>query len=667
MAAQSKEIILGIDLGSTGVRVMFYRRIGDDHIFDQLWCKNSPAWETKRYGGGQIKSTITPFDGGPVYSPDAQCRGRRQVSVKWVFGDGKELDSNHPLRAELDGCFRRDDFKKRCKDGLKSIVKIVAKGVEEKCKLEGWQVTGLGVSVPATWTYDEQDEYKALLKGAFTSKAIQQVLERNLYFHTEVEAFAHYLMHNAQKYRAIFPKTADTTVLGLDFGGFSMSGCPFRARASPCVDAAAFFRLGDPFGAGGGTEHWESYISEFCTEETLKPDGPDRKKSFLDENLRAQLLESFHQQIAESGVETFREMRLHANISDSIPVLIPESVVKATFEAATKVPLDMAQKHNNELGRLYGASHQCRVVVTGGSARHFEVQRRLRQYCKDAGLRFKPIFAYDTANGSPAFNVARGAALATSKSITVNEYLSNGAAFGIQMLQRDLHVPKQVSGGRVASNNEVWDDTAAILFNQKQRSADITTSGTDRLKIICDPFHGRGNKASLLLSHDRCYDVVELPIPKKGTWRFTVDSVRQGHDGERMFLQLSRRRLGEVSTEVPVFHVELYFDRTANCYLISDGNGQIDDAHRGLALTDDDQLVACSSATTSSQVEEAAPVPEGTPQAKCMMKRTRQMAPMARLPFTPTKRAKSVATSSGTNDTPSYKEARESPVNWMSV
>ncbi|KAJ0273452.1 hypothetical protein CBS470a_012239, partial [Colletotrichum nupharicola] len=91
-------------------------------------------------------------------------------------------------------------------NGLKSVVKIVAKGAEEK----------------STWTYDEQDEYKALLKGAFTSKAIQQVLERSLCFHTEVEAFAHYLMHNARKYRAIFPKTADTTILGLDFGGFSM-------------------------------------------------------------------------------------------------------------------------------------------------------------------------------------------------------------------------------------------------------------------------------------------------------------------------------------------------------------------------------------------------------------------------------------------------------------
>ncbi|KAJ0382902.1 hypothetical protein COL922a_011581 [Colletotrichum nupharicola] len=210
MAAQSKEV--------TGVRVMFYRRIGDDHIFDQLWCKNSPAWETKRYGGGQIKSTITPFDGGPVYSPDAQGRGRRQVSVKWVFGDGKGLDSNHPLRAELDGCFRRDDFKKRCKDGLKSVVKIVAKGAEENVSRK----VGKSLGLASTWTYDEQDEYKALLKGAFTSKAIQQVLERSLYFHTEVEAFAHYLMHNARKYRAIFPKTADTTILGLDFGGFSM-------------------------------------------------------------------------------------------------------------------------------------------------------------------------------------------------------------------------------------------------------------------------------------------------------------------------------------------------------------------------------------------------------------------------------------------------------------
>lgn len=56
--------------------------------------------------------------------------------------------------------------------------------------------------------------------------------------------------------------------------------------------------------------------------------------------------------------------------------------------------------------------------------------------------------------------------MATSKSITVNEYMSNGAVFGIQMLQRDLYVPKQGSGGRVAINNEAWDDTAAILFDQ---------------------------------------------------------------------------------------------------------------------------------------------------------------------------------------------------------
>ncbi|EQB56188.1 hypothetical protein CGLO_03826 [Colletotrichum gloeosporioides Cg-14] len=539
---------------------------------------------------------MTPFDGGPVYSPDAQCRERRQVSAKWFFGDGKGLDSNHPLTAELDGCFRRDDFKKRCKDGLKSVVKIVAKGIENKCKSEGWQVTGLGVSVPATWTHDEQDEYKALLKGAFTSKTIQQVLGRNLYFHTEVEAFAHYLMHNARSYRNIFPKTADITILGLDLGGFRMSGCPLGARGSPRGDAAAFFRLGDPFGAGGGTEHWEAYISEFCTGETLKTDGPDREKSFPGETLRGKLLENIHQQITESDIETFQEMRLHANISDSIPVIVPESVVKVTFEAAMKAPLDVAHEHINDLGQLY-----------------------------------EPC--------------------------------------GIQMLQRD--VPKHGSGGRVASNNEAWDDTAAILFNQEHRSADITTSGTDRLKIICDPFHGRGNKSGSLLAHDRCYDVVELSIPKKGTWRSTVDSVRQGRDGERMFLQLSRRRLGEVSTEetqtLPALQLELYFDRTANCYLIYDGNGEIGDAHPGLALTDDNQLVACSNATTLPQVEEAAPVPGGTPQAKRMMKRTRQMAPMARLPFTPTKRAKSVATSSGTNDTPSYEEARENPVNGMSV
>ncbi|KAH0434866.1 hypothetical protein CcaCcLH18_05074 [Colletotrichum camelliae] len=648
---------------NTGVRGIFYRRIEDDHIFEELWSKNSPIWEAKRYGGGQIKSTITPFDDGPVYSPDAQCRGRRQVSAKFLFGDAKRLDSNHPLGAELDRRFRENDFKTLCKSGLKSIVKIVAKLIEDK----------------STWTHDEQDEYKALLKGAFTSKTIQQVLEHNLHFHTEVEAFAHYLMHNAHKYRAIFPKTGDTTILFLDFGGFSMSGCSFRARICPRGDGkargdgeAAFFRLGDPFGAGGGTEHWEAFISEFCTQDTLEPDGPDRKKSFLTETLRGKLLESFHRQITESDVDTFQEMRLHVDIpatSDtngcSIMVVVPKSVVKDTFEAAMKGPLDLAQKRINDLGRLYGASHQCRVVVTGGSARHLEIQRRLRQSCKEAGLKNEPIFAYDAANSRPAFNVARGAALATSKTVTVDEYLSNGAAFGIQMLQRDLHVPKQGSAGRVHSKNETWDDTAAILLDQrKNHSADITTSGTDRLKIICDPFHGRRNKAALLLAHDRCYDVVELPIPKKGRWRFTINSVRQGRDREHMFLQLSRRRLGRVpdeTKELPVLHLHLYFDRTANCYLIYDGNGEIEDAHRGLAFTEDGELVACSSATISPQVDGAAPVPDATPQAKRTMKRTRKSAPMRRIPFTPTKRAKSAATSLSTNDKPSYEEARENP------
>lgn len=163
--------------------------------------------------------------------------------------------------------------------------------------------------------------------------------------------------------------------------------------------------------------------------------------------------------------------------------------------------------------------------------------------------------------------------------MTVTEFMSRGAAFGIQILQ--------ATEGDSEGEELAWDNTATFLLNKVSYSCNlvpmllhgkycqliqeshqdrsepfkIETSGNDEMKIVCDPFFGT-KKRKKFLSYTMCYDVLPLGKPDQGIWTFKLSMVER-KKGIHLCLHRSTklgRRVLKQDFEFP-----LYVDRGSNC------------------------------------------------------------------------------------------------------
>ncbi|KAF9878850.1 hypothetical protein CkaCkLH20_03750 [Colletotrichum karsti] len=565
-SSKPRPVVLGIDWGSTGVRLMLFHTQGN-HLnpFEPVRSKETPRHEDKRYGGGAYKATLAVFDDdGEVYTPDKECRGRKRISSKFLFKDGGSLDPNHPLAEEIKRLSTDEAFRKRCENGKLAIIKTFVAAIEDICEKKNLEVVDVGLSIPATWTCEEIEEYRRLLRMTFRSRTLKMAF-RNAQFHTEVESFAHYFMwHMNQTKESLVSE--DTIILYIDFGGYSMSGCLFQVRKLKSdPETSMFYRVGEPFGCAGGTEHWEAYVSQWCTRETMEHDNFNNSRSFLTEDDRCQLLDNFHRQVVENEHSSFEDMLLHLDNPSaysshhrSHSVTVPANTSRKMFYNSMQDSLEMTNERIAKLGVFPKGS--VKVIVTGGSAKHFQVQKKLREQCLAASIP-EPIFVHEESNDYAAFNVARGAALASAKTCKVGSFMSNGAAFGIQMLQEE---------------ESMWDNYAGVVLKEKgPQDLRFYSSGKDRLKLICDPFH-RARGGNDQIHHSKAYDIVELPPAPKGEWRYSLDNV-----GDQMATDM---------------HLN-----TANTYLLK-VKDRVENAHRGLAIWEDGTIVACREERTAEAI-----------------------------------------------------------------
>ncbi|EFQ31567.1 uncharacterized protein GLRG_06856 [Colletotrichum graminicola M1.001] len=113
-------------------------------------------------------------------------------------------------------------------------------------------------------------------------------------------------------------------------------------------------------------------------------------------------------------------------------------------------------------------------------------------------------------------------------------------------------------------------------------------SGADRIKIVCDPFwtsSARGTK----ISSSRTYDVLDLLVPEKGTWKL---SLSMGPDERSLVLKRSmvpESVLG-VSPPQPIV-LKMHFSRSHGCFLV-EVNKETESLHDGLGLDKDGTFVA---------------------------------------------------------------------------
>ncbi|KAE9568371.1 hypothetical protein CGMCC3_g15438 [Colletotrichum fructicola] len=260
-------------------------------------------------------------------------------------------------------------------------------------------------------------------------------------------------------------------------------------------------------------------------------------------------------------------------------------------------PLERAAK---EIARAASLKYDVRVVVYGGSGQNSIVQAKIKEACEKVGVK-PPYFAQNGSRAKETWNVANGAAHAAAYTLSVEEFVSNGAAFGIR---KSILKP----GARQSDCSPAIDwlsDVAVALDSQSSKYFKTWCTSKTRLKIICDPFLKKGTKGKRRTSDiDRSYDVLELPQPPKGYWGYRLSF---GKDGLSKTLVMELESLGKSGKPHGGSKIQhsfpLYVDGTSNCCLL---DVDVDDEGRGLRLLEDGRLEACPLEAIDEQLQHMA-------------------------------------------------------------
>ncbi|KAK6085036.1 hypothetical protein SCUP515_00854 [Seiridium cupressi] len=538
-----QDVTLGMDIGSTSTRAY-------------LWCpKTKAGWyvesETRpktghRFSNGDFSSLGYPFDGGEVYLGERIDASRQSISLKYAFyilaHATDELFKQYRLVTPLRAHQNDQQFRDRLIEGIVQLFTAVSKRVAQVCEEENLRVTNIGLSIPSQWTLDFMDIYRRIVVQVFSHDPDA------IFFVTETEALAHFLC--VKKLDRLVERrntVHHAVVLVLDFGGHNM-------YKNTCIlnivyggdRAPAFYLIGEPDGVGGGSELWEFLVAEMSIKYVERVHGLNPSPA-----IRQKLLDSFN--IAKGGCgPEFPGQGFDCVVRDHLDrtynVIFDESRITACFNEAMALPINLAATKIGELGTLLdtrkddhpstdiqssASSGKPRVILAGGSARHEGVRKRVEAACQHNNLS-DPVMTDNIINQYDSVKIASGAAFAVASPLTLDQFMRRGAAFGLQMRQR--------AARNSMKSEHPWDDTAYFLLSmwRKKENLEISVTGKDELKIVCDPFFEHdSNPNKDLLHYHKCYDIADLGRPTIGRWWFTL--ALSGHDNQT-WLTIERSR-----------------------------------------------------------------------------------------------------------------------------
>ena len=220
--------ILGADPGSTGSRFFLLSRSGkkfevECNLQESEYIRNEP---------GEIPSTCYPFGdgrGGKVYMDNKVDYGRTAASIKPIFIVLADLDldtiksllSEYPHADKILKRLERQDtrFQKNLKAAIDGYCKFVKGRIVATCEFERLRVVSVGIATPTQWP-EEVEEFMAemFLQKVFRHPKCFDVSRRDIVFHSETQALAHYVFaHVGTQLQP--PGVAESDILFLDFGG----------------------------------------------------------------------------------------------------------------------------------------------------------------------------------------------------------------------------------------------------------------------------------------------------------------------------------------------------------------------------------------------------------------------------------------------------------------
>ncbi|KAK1975630.1 hypothetical protein LZ30DRAFT_343634 [Colletotrichum cereale] len=407
---------LGLDLGSTSTRVC-------------LWCPTRKQQDiinventenTGHIPPGDFSSVGYPFEPeGPVYLGGDVDPNRRPISLKYAFyalAEANKKDDmlkQYVLVTPLTSQKGNPAFRDRLMQGLRELFLVLRGRIDSMCFLYSLKVRTIGISIPSQWTLDFERVYREIIVDVFEHPP------EKISFHSETEALAHTLLRN---HRIALPECSDNmydVYLFLDFGGHNMNGCIFNVVHGQDHDAS-FYRIGDSFGAGGGSEQWSYHVGE--------------KFANLVSTLRRRRLTSEEWKMFTDQFNSCKPRIGPSNSDGRLKIggwdmTLDSTFINNSFELAHRNVLEKAKDLIAEVSQLRVATPY--VIVSGGTAKHKTVQDRLRTICKDHGLH-EPLFSNEWSIAHGSARIARGVAYAAGSRLTFEQFLQRGAAFGIQ-------------------------------------------------------------------------------------------------------------------------------------------------------------------------------------------------------------------------------------------
>lgn len=362
-------------------------------------------------------------DGQPIYLGEEQDRNRHSISLKTGFylfcNDPDNLVEQYRIVHSLLAMKNDRRFISRLRRGLFCLFMAVRDAVKKECKSLNGKITSIGLTIPAQWTMDFQDQYQAIISEVF------EIPAPDIIFHTETEAMAHVLLTDYQ-HRLSLTEPLNVIVF-LDFGGHNMvrdldvmgpsasanGSChPTRTGlfSASCKDQLGRASIGSArssvsiyfsstlkpvltkfnSGAAGGSELWEYEIGELCRQKvkSLYDCFPSResKKDFLDRfNAEKMRLGP----VSNNQKGSFRAYVEEADSGRVYKLILDAAEIDDAFERALAGPLDIATnavKLTAAACKNHDPVIQPKVVVSGGSCRNLALMARLRQICKEASI-----------------------------------------------------------------------------------------------------------------------------------------------------------------------------------------------------------------------------------------------------------------------------------------
>ncbi|KAK0746876.1 hypothetical protein B0T18DRAFT_466281 [Schizothecium vesticola] len=566
---------LGIDIGSHRTRICLWFD-DSEYVVENRYNHNT---ETSNYAG-DFPSALYVFDDDTsttadnAYLIEGETPNRLSVSAKYVFyaltnTPPDALLEQYPLVHHLVRKKQDPVFKEKLRGAMITLLSVLRDRAMAVCRLKRLRVAKIGLTIPVQWTLEFEEVYRELVSEVFG------IDQEAIYFFTETEALARYLFkHQADQ---MDPNGKHNTVLFFDFGGHNMNGCAFGvARDLGNPERNSFYRVGQKFGAGGGSEQWEHHIDEW-----FKDTWYGMNHAWPPSQHREDFLSRFRKQKCKRAELREDIIALYARPDDGATcrITLERKAIEDAWQKALSRPLKVARREVARLVSLVesGCVTSPLVVVSGGSARNPAVKSQMMTLCRQSGVHVVFTHDFDVSITYESAMVAKAASYVVSETLTLEQFFARGAAIGIQMKQS----PTQ---GAPRGSPRIWDDSGALLLDlHHQPKANFRARYHDEFKLICDPFferlprtRGAGVAANL------SYDLVYLGRRKQGTWSFRLSLEGSGDRMELVLKQNYRRRRDLKATAMKTLRLPLYFDGNSGCIHVGERDKTLDELDLGL-------------------------------------------------------------------------------------